>query len=88
MMTSSPASLLNRHIHPIPLLSTLLSVGANAGIGYNEGFLLQGLGLGASQSFSQTGQQIVQRQLNIQPTLTIRPGFPVRVIVTRDIVFR
>ena len=68
------------------VLSTLLSVGANAGIGYNEGFLLQGLGLGASQSFSQTGQQIVQRQLNIQPTLTIRPGFPVRVIVTRDLV--
>lgn len=29
---------------------------------------------------------IVQRQLNIQPTLTIRPGFPVRVIVTRDLV--
>ena len=28
----------------------------------------------------------MQRQLNIQPTLTIRPGFPVRVIVTRDLV--
>ncbi len=41
---------------------------------------------GASNSISQTGQQIVQRQLNIQPTLTIRPGFPVRVIVTRDLV--
>jgi type IV secretion system protein VirB10 len=27
-----------------------------------------------------------QRQLNIAPTLTIRPGFPVRVIVTRDLV--
>ena len=31
---------------------------------------------GASNSVSQTGQQIVQRQLNIAPTLTIRPGFP------------
>jgi type IV secretory pathway VirB10-like protein len=41
---------------------------------------------GASNSISQTGQQIVQRQLNIQPTLTIRPGFPVRVIVMRDLV--
>ena len=41
---------------------------------------------GASNSISQTGQQIVSRQLNIQPTLTIRPGFPVRVIVTRDLV--
>jgi type IV secretion system protein VirB10 len=28
----------------------------------------------------------VQRNLNIQPTLTVRPGFPVRVIVNRDLV--
>jgi type IV secretion system protein TrbI len=28
----------------------------------------------------------VRRNLNIQPTLTIRPGFPVRVIVNRDLV--
>ena len=41
---------------------------------------------GASNSFSQTGQQIVGRQLNIQPTLTIRPGFPVRVFVYHDLV--
>ena len=41
---------------------------------------------GASDSISQTGQQIVQRQLNIAPTLTIRQGFPVRVSVTRDLV--
>ena len=32
-------------------------------------------------------QQIVQRQLQVAPTLTIRPGFPVRIIVTRDLVF-
>ena len=32
------------------------------------------------------GQEIIRRQLNVAPTLTIRPGFPVRVIVTRDLV--
>lgn len=32
------------------------------------------------------GQQVVRRNLNIQPTLAIRPGFPVRVIVNRDLV--
>jgi type IV secretory pathway VirB10-like protein len=37
-------------------------------------------------SLNQTGQQIVRRNLNVQPTLTIRPGFPVRVIVNRDLV--
>jgi type IV secretion system protein VirB10 len=68
------------------VLSTLLSVGAEAGTGSDENSLAQAIREGASNSISQTGQQIVQRQLNIQPTLTIRPGFPVRVIVTHDVV--
>ncbi len=67
-------------------LSTLLSVGAEAGTSQDENNLVQAIRSGASNSISQTGQQIVSRQLNIAPTLTIRPGFPVRVIVTRDLV--
>jgi type IV secretory pathway VirB10-like protein len=67
-------------------LSTILSVGAEAGTSQNENNLVQALRQGASNSVSQTGQQIVSRQLNIAPTLTIRPGFPVRVMVTRDLV--
>lgn len=51
-----------------------------------ENALIQALRRGGAQSLNQTGQQIVQRNLNIQPTLSIRPGFPVRVIVTRDLV--
>ena len=66
-------------------LSTLLSVGAEAGSSGQESDIVRALRNGASDSISQTGQQIVQRQLNIAPTLTIRPGFPVRVIVTRDL---
>jgi type IV secretion system protein TrbI len=68
------------------LLSTLLSVGAEAGSSAQDNDIVRALRQGASNSVSQTGQQIVQRQLNIQPTLTVRPGFPVRVIVTRDLV--
>ncbi len=41
---------------------------------------------GGQDTINDAGQQIVRRQLNIAPTLTIRPGFPVRVIVTRDLV--
>jgi len=67
-------------------LSTLLSVGSEVGVGSNESSLIQAIRRGGSQSFNQTGQQIVGRNLNIQPTLTIRPGFPVRVIVNRDLV--
>lgn len=67
-------------------LSTLLAVGAEAGTGQDDSSLVQALRAGASNSINQTGQQIVSRQLGIPPTLTIRPGFPVRVLVTRDLV--
>jgi type IV secretion system protein VirB10 len=68
------------------LLSTLLSVGSEAGTSGQENDLVQAIRQGASNSISQTGNQVVRRNLNIQPTLTIRPGFPVRVIVNRDLV--
>ena len=61
------------------LLSTLLGVGselgAGTGTGSNGGVIIQALRRGSSDSLNQTGQKIVQRNLNIQPTLTIRPGF-------------
>jgi type IV secretion system protein TrbI len=71
------------------LLSTILGVGAELGSGADTGSntdILQALRLSAANSLNQTGQQVVRRNLNIQPTLTIRPGFPVRVIVNRDLV--
>ncbi len=68
------------------ILSTLLSVGSEAGTSNSENNLAQAIRQGASQSINQTGEQIVGRSLNVQPTLTIRPGFPVRVLVTRDLV--
>ncbi|MFO1103673.1 MAG: TrbI/VirB10 family protein [Methylocystis sp.] len=67
-------------------LSTILGVGTQLGSMGEENALIQALRRGGAQSLNQTGQQIVGRNLNIQPTLTIRPGFPVRVIVTRDLV--
>ena len=68
------------------ILSTLLSVGSEAGTSDNENSLAQAIRQGASQSFNQIGEQVVGRSLNVQPTITIRPGFPVRVIVTHDLV--
>jgi type IV secretory pathway VirB10-like protein len=49
--------------------------------------VVQALRTGTQDTINQTGQTLVSRQLNVQPTLTIRPGFPVRVIVNRDLVF-
>ena len=68
------------------VLSTLLSVGSEVGTSNNENSLVQAIRQGASQNFSRVGEQVVGRSLNVQPTITIRPGFPVRVIVTHDLV--
>jgi len=68
------------------VLSTLLSVGSEAGTTGNQNDLVQAIRRGGSESFNQVGQRVVSRNLDIQPTLTIRPGFPVRVIVSRDLV--
>lgn len=71
-------------------LSTFLAVGTELGAGSdansNDSAIIQALRHGASDSLNQTGQQVVRRSLNIQPTLTVRPGFPVRVLVNRDLV--
>jgi type IV secretion system protein VirB10 len=57
-------------------VSTLLGVGSQLGASDDKNSILTALRRGGSDSLSQTGQQVVRRNLNIQPTLTIRPGFP------------
>lgn len=75
-----------RQLFKAAVLSTLLSVGSEAGTSSDENDLSQALRRGASDSISQTGRQVVGRSLDIQPTITVRPGFLVRVIVTRDLI--
>lgn len=66
-------------------LSTLLSIGAELAI--DDGDRIAGaIRDGAQDTIGDAGQEIVRRQVGRPPTLTIRPGFPMRVIVTRDII--
>ncbi|TIS98031.1 TrbI/VirB10 family protein [Mesorhizobium sp.] len=67
-------------------LSTLLGVGTSLGSSDDESDIAKAIRESAQDSASNIGQQIVRNQLNVQPTLTVRPGFPVRVIVNRDLV--
>lgn len=67
------------------LISTVLGLGAELGTAGDDD-LVRALRRGGQDSVNRAGEQIVSRELNIRPTLTIRPGFPVRVLVTRDIV--
>jgi type IV secretion system protein VirB10 len=68
------------------LLSTLLAVGTELGSDQNESDIARALRRGTGDTANRAGHQIVRRNLNVQPTLTVRPGFPVRVLVNRDLV--
>lgn len=67
------------------LLSTVLAIGSETGSA-NDDALTRALRRGTQDSVTRTGEQIVQRDLGLAPTLTIRPGMPLRIIVTRDIL--
>ncbi len=69
-------------------LSTLLGIGTEIGSSNDENEIAKAIRESAQDTASDVGQQIVRRQLNIQPTLTIRPGFPVRVIVQKDLLMQ
>jgi len=67
-------------------ISTLLGVGTQLATNDTDP-LVQALRYGTQDTINQTGKQLVERELAVAPTLTIRPGYPLRVIITRDLVF-
>ncbi|MCZ4072125.1 TrbI/VirB10 family protein [Agrobacterium sp. LMR679] len=69
-------------------LSTLLGMGTEIGSSNDENEIARAIRESAQDTASDIGQQIVRRQLNIQPTLTIRPGFPMRVVIQHDLVMQ
>jgi type IV secretion system protein VirB10 len=66
-------------------ISTLLGVGANITFS-DESDLVQAIRQSTQQNVSRAGDQITSRNLQIQPTITIRPGASVRLIVHRDLI--
>lgn len=68
-------------------MSTLLGVGSELSLDDGSD-LVRALERSTQQSASQAGQQIVSRQLDVQPTLRVRPGWPLKVIVHKDLVLR
>jgi type IV secretion system protein VirB10 len=66
-------------------ISTLLGVGANVTFG-GESDLVQAIRESTQQNMSRAGDQITSRNLQVQPTITIRPGAPVRLVVHRDLI--
>ncbi len=68
------------------VLSTLLGIGTEISLGNNESDLVTAIRESTQQSTNRAGQKLVDRTLDIQPTITVRPGWPLRIIVNKDIV--
>jgi len=72
-------------------LSTMLGVSSELAVsneGNVNGNTVVALRDSAQGTANQVGQEITRRNLSIQPTLTVRPGFPLGVMVNKDLVLR
>lgn len=67
-------------------LSTLLGVGTELTFGDGEADLVRALRESVQSNTDRAGQKIVERNLDLAPTITVRPGYPVRVLVHKDLV--
>ncbi|MGI9507987.1 MAG: TrbI/VirB10 family protein [Geminicoccaceae bacterium] len=71
------------------LLSSLIGAGANlATDSSGDGSFIDDLGDTAAQQAASVGADIVRRQLDIQPTITVRPGRKLNILVTQDLAFQ
>ena len=68
-------------------LATILGIGAELGAD-GDGDIERAVRRGTTDTINQAGQRVVERNLGIQPTIRVRPGWPVRVVVTRDLILR
>jgi type IV secretion system protein VirB10 len=70
-------------------ISTLLGINAQL-VAQNQsnGSVVVATRESAQDTVNQTGQQLTRKNLDVQPTLTIRPGFELRILVNRDLILR
>ncbi|WP_224814779.1 TrbI/VirB10 family protein [Hasllibacter sp. MH4015] len=66
-------------------LATILNVGLE-GVATSEDNVATAIREAAQGTIRRTGEEIVRQQISVPPTLTISPGFPVRVMITRDLI--
>jgi type IV secretion system protein TrbI len=67
-------------------LSTLLGVGTQLSLGGSESDLVRALRQSSQQNAANAGDRITSRNLDVPPTIKVRPGWPVRVLVNKDLV--
>ncbi|WAC49734.1 TrbI/VirB10 family protein [Asticcacaulis sp. SL142] len=68
-------------------LSSLLGIAGQTGPD-TDSEVVKAIRESTRQSANQAGQRIVEKQLNVQPGLTVRPGWPLRVVVHKDLILK
>jgi type IV secretion system protein TrbI len=69
-------------------LATVLRVGSELTFGSSDSDLIRALQQSTQATTNRAGQRLIERQLNVQPTIKVRPGWPLRIVVHKDIVVR
>jgi type IV secretion system protein TrbI len=72
-------------------LSTLVGIGAELAApqrGGSEGQIVVATRQSVQDTVNEVGKELTKKNLDVQPTLTIRPGFELRVMVNKDMVMR
>lgn len=69
------------------VLSSMLGVGSQLSFGGERG-IVRALRESVQQNGSQAGEQIVSKGLSVRPTIMVRPGWPVRVLVSEDLLLQ
>ena len=67
------------------ILSSILSVAAELGTD-DEDALAEAIRTGGQDTINQAGQRVVTRAISRKPTLRVRPGWRLGIIVNRDLV--
>src|SRR5262249_42273172 len=69
-------------------LATVLGVGSQLAFGSSDNDLVKALTQATQSTTNRAGQRLVERNLNVAHSLTVRRGWPLRVIVHKDIVLQ
>jgi type IV secretion system protein VirB10 len=69
-------------------LATVMGVGSELAFGSSDSDLIKALQQSTQSTTNRAGQRLVERNLNVQPTITVRPGWLLRIVAHKDLVMR
>ncbi len=69
-------------------LATVFGVGTQLSLGNNENDIAQAVRESVQDNTNEADQKLIERRLDQKPTLTVQPGWPLRVIVHKDIILK